>query len=100
MQDVPILASYERGPACFVDPLKHAIDAIRSILVGKVHAGLQVAQEAAGENRDVDKRCPIASDRLMQHKVKRAFAVDAAARELVILGSLQERITYTLAGAV
>jgi hypothetical protein len=36
----------------------------------------------------------------MQHKVKRALAVGAAARELVALGSLQERITYTLAGAV
>ena len=32
--------------------------------------------------------------------MKRAFSVGAAARELVTLGSLEQRITYTLAGAI
>src|SRR5450759_2097173 len=57
-------------------------------------------QETARKNRDLETRCAVAHERLAQSEMKRAFAGGAAARELLTLGSLDERIPYRLAGAV
>src|SRR5258706_11461871 len=57
-------------------------------------------QKAARKNRDLEARRSVAHDRLAQREVKGAFAVGAAARELLALESLDERIRHRLAGAV
>ena len=100
MQGVPPATSYECVPPRLIDQMQNAIVPIQLIIVWKIHARVEMPQKPASENRNVEKRCPVARDGLAQHKVKRTFDVGAASRELVQLERLDQRITDRLAGAI
>jgi len=100
MQDVPLLAGDERVTSRLVDQLQNAVRTIRTLFVRKVHARVKMPQQPSRENRDLETWCAVARDRPVQGEVKRAFTVGAAARELLPPERLDERIGYSLAGAV
>jgi hypothetical protein len=87
-------------PSGRLDEFEKAIICVGRLFVWKVHAGRQVAEQAAREDRHVQVWRFVRAGRLHNGEVEHAFQVGSAARELVTAPHFHQPVRHRFARSI